>query len=142
HNIAQEENRSGRVTPQTQRLFELAVSSGSLALVIKQYLNGAKLNHPNRLGDSPIITAIKLDRSEVFLWVIQQKVNLKLLNKSGNSPLHVAAAHGQLKAVMAMARQLKNLDLLNSDGKTALTAAVITRQQDVAQWLLNKGATL
>jgi len=140
--IAREEDRSSRVKPQTQRLFELAVSSGSLALVIKQYLNGAKLNHLNRLGDSPIITAIKLNRTEVLLWLIQQKVNLKLLNKSGNSPLHIASAHGQLKAVMTMAKQLKNLDLLNSKGQTALTAAVVAKQQDVAQWLLNKGANL
>ncbi len=140
--ITREADRSGRVKPQTQRLFALAVSGGNLSFVIKQYLNGAKLNHPNDAGDTPIITAIKLDRSEVLLWLIQQKVNLTIPDKSGNTALHVAATHGQLKSIIAMSKQLKNIDLVNASGRTPLITAVIAKQKGVAQWLLNKGANM
>jgi len=140
--IRAQEDLSGRVKPQTQRLFELAVSGGNLSSAIKQFLNGAKLNHKNSTGDTPIITAIKLGRAKILLWLIQQKVNLKLKDKLGNSPIHVASMHGELKAIIAMSKQMKNLDSLNTKGQTPLIIAVIAKQQGAAQWLLNKGANL
>ncbi|MDQ7050799.1 MAG: ankyrin repeat domain-containing protein [Enterobacterales bacterium] len=133
---------TNRAKPQTQRLFELALSSGNLSLVIQQYLNGANLNYPNSLGNPPLITAMLKKRQDVANWLIKQKIDLKKTDAKGNSSLHIAAKLGQTRNAIDIAKQMKNLDQLNNEKQTALIIAVIKKQTAIAQWLANHGSQL
>ncbi len=131
-----------RAKPQTQRLFELALSSGNLSLVIQQYLNGANLNFPNAKGNPPLITAMLKNRQNVANWLIKQKIDLTKTDAKGNTPLHIASRLGQTRNAIDIAKQMKNLDRLNYQKQSALIVAVINKQAAIAQWLANHGSQL
>lgn len=138
--IVSSEANANRIKPQTQRLFELAISSGNLSLAVKQYNNGANLNYHNEKGDPPIITAIRLQRSEIAYWLINQKVDLNKRDRDGNVALHIAAKLGQVKTAVFLAKQLDNIEAINKDKQTPLIVAIKFRRQVMAQWFINQGA--
>lgn len=131
---------SNRIKPQTQRRFELAITSGSLSLVIEQYLNGANLNHPNEKGELPLMTAMSLNRNDIAQWLIKQPINLNKKDNKGNTVLHIAAKLGQTQNTVALAKRIKNIDVTNDNLRTPLILAVKFKQLATAQWLINQGA--
>jgi len=138
--IDAKEQSVDQIKPQTQRLFELAISSGSLSLAIKQSIKGANLNHPNRDGNTPLMTAMLFNRDNISDWLIKQKVDLKRKDPQGNTAFHIAAKLGKIKNIIMINKQIKAIDLINNDQQTALMLAIKNRQQATAQWLLNHGA--
>jgi len=138
--IEESSSKNKRIKPQTQRLFELAITSGNLSLVIKQYLKGANLNALDDQGDTPLIKAMKLGRKDVVQWLLKQQVDLTQKNRLGNTALHIAAKLGAIEYMIAMKKQLKQIDFKNTQKKTPLIIAIINKQQAMAQWLINNGA--
>lgn len=132
--------RESRIKPQTQRLFELAVASGNLSLVIEKYLNGANLNHPNRDGNPPLHASINFGRQRITQWLALQNIDLNSRDTQGNSPLHLTAKLGQFENTVLLVKQQKNLNTTNKKHQTPLMLAIISGHQQLAQWLINKGA--
>ena len=128
------------IKPQTQRLFNLAISSGKLSLVIKQYLNGAKLNQINSRGNTPLIQAISLDREDIVRWLIKRNVDVKQTNLNGDAAPHIAAKLGKVNYLILMNNKNVNLDLENALYQTPLMLAIINGHVDTAQWLVNNGS--
>lgn len=133
---------NSRAKPQTQRLFELAITSGNLSLVIKQYLNGANLNYPNSEGNPPIITAISLGRKNISHWLIKQKIDFNKQDDNGNNSFHIAAKYGQIENIVLLASHFGNIDTTNKTGQSPLILAIKNKHLSTAQWLINQGAKL
>ncbi len=126
--------------PQTQALFELALNSGELQLVIKQYLRGANLNRKNVQGDAPIATAIKYQYSDIVRWLLKQPINLNSRDILKNTPLHLLAKSGDLALIIELSKKISTLDSINRNGDTAIITSLLNDHQQIAQWLLDSGA--
>ena len=138
--LERDAENSNRIKPQTQRRFELAITSGSLSLVIDQYLKGANLNYPNEKGEPPLMMAMNLNRKKISKWMIKQPINFSKKDSNGNTALHIAAKLGQTQNVVAISKQIKNIDVINNNQQTPLILAVKFKHQATAQWLINQGS--
>ena len=133
-------SRNTGLRPQTQALFEIAIASGDLELVIKQFLKGANLDQINRKGNPPIITSLQSKGDDIFLWLMNQKILFEQTDRSKNSALHILAKFGKLELIVKLNKHLSSLDTINNQGQTALHIALINRNLNVVQWLLNHDA--
>ena len=132
--------RSDKIKPQTQRLFNLALSSGNLSLMIKQYLSGANINHLNEHGNTPLIQSIILDRKDIVRWLLKRDVDITQGDRLGNSALHIAAKLGKTEYLILMKNKSLQVDLINNLNQTPLILAVMYEQPSTAQWLINNGS--
>ncbi|PHS17148.1 MAG: hypothetical protein COA86_10865 [Kangiella sp.] len=126
--------------PQTQALFELALSSGELQLVIKQFLRGANLNRKNIYGDAPIATAIKHKNNDIVRWLLKQTINLNSRDRLKNTPLHLLSKSGNLALIIELSKKTTSLDSVNRNGDTPIITSLLNGHYRIAQWLLDNGA--
>jgi len=133
-------SQNSQLLPQTQALFEIAITSGDLKLVIKQFIKGANLNKINRKGTPPIISSLKSKDDDIFLWLMNQEMVFEQTDRNKNSALHILSKLGKLRLIVKLNKHLSSLDAINNQGQTALHIALINRKLNVVQWLLNHNA--
>lgn len=104
---------------------------------------GAKINHKNKYGDTPLLAAAQTDSAEIARVLLTYGADLGLKNRQGYTPLLMAASENRPAAlavvVPEMARQRKKLDVL-SGGYSALHWACINNAPASVAVLLKHGA--
>ena len=104
---------------------------------------GAKINHKNKYGDTPLLAAAQTDSADIAKVLLEYRADLTLKNRQGYTPLLMAASENRPGAVAAIvpemfARRL-SLDAL-SGGYSALHWACINNAPKMVQVLLKHKA--
>lgn len=78
---------------------------------------GAKVNHKNKYGDTPLLAAAQTDSAEIGKVLLEFGADLSLKNRQGYTPLLMAASENRPAAlaiiVPEMAAQRRSLDALS-----------------------------
>lgn len=115
-------------------MFKGAVKCVRVFLLSKQ-LN---VNQADMHGDTPIMVASSLDHSD---WVGALITKGAAVNRPGQwSALHYAAASGSLKAVKILLDAGADINAKSANGTTPLMMAARENKEEVARFLLSKGA--
>lgn len=102
--------------------MELAVSTGSLALVSLLHQHGAAFVSHNEKR-SCLGLAIELQHSEIAQYIIRSGCDINRTYKQGNTPLHYAARSGDLSEVQYLVKHDAIVDAVNDSGDTPLMLA-------------------
>lgn len=104
-------------------------------LLLSKSLN---VNQADMHGDTPIMVASALDNSG---WVASLISEGAVINRPGQwSALHYAAASGSLKAVKMLLEAGADINAKSGNGTTPLMMAARENKEEVARFLLAKGA--
>ncbi|KAJ8598112.1 hypothetical protein CTAYLR_009507 [Chrysophaeum taylorii] len=106
---------------------------------------GAKVNHKNKYGDSPLLAAAQTDAAEIAKILLEFKADLAVKNRQGYAPLLMAASENRaavaavIVPAMAASHKKQALDAL-SGGYAALHWACINNSPKLVQTLLKHKA--
>lgn len=131
-----------QVATSTLIAFRESIESKSVLKVKNFLLNnpGIDLNRYLDNGDTPLIIAIKNNATEVRNFLIDKGANLEKSNMSKETPLIIAVLNEDLNSVRVLLDKKISLEDKDSEERTALQHAILLEQEDIALWLLKKGA--
>ena len=117
---------------------------GSLDIKIIKYLlvNGAKVNHRNQFGRTPLHRAADEDRQEVVRLLIDHGAEVNARDCRGSTPLIAAAEFAGLSVLELLVESGADVPSGNHYGRSALHNAAKREDTIVAEYLISQGAKL
>uniref|UniRef100_A0A3B4Y6H0 Ankyrin repeat and FYVE domain containing 1 n=1 Tax=Seriola lalandi dorsalis TaxID=1841481 RepID=A0A3B4Y6H0_SERLL len=132
-------------------LMQRAARAGNEAAALFLATHGAKVNHVNKWGESPLHTACRCGLASLTAELLQQGANPNLqtqkalpddtLGVAMQTPLHMAIAHNHPDVVSVILEQ-KDFSLKDSMDQTVLGLALWTGMHIIAAQLLGSGASI
>uniref|UniRef100_A0AAZ3QEH4 Ankyrin repeat and FYVE domain containing 1 n=1 Tax=Oncorhynchus tshawytscha TaxID=74940 RepID=A0AAZ3QEH4_ONCTS len=149
----------------TNCLLQRAAGAGNEAAALFLATHGAKVNHANKWGETPLHTACRCGLADLTAELLQQGANPNLQTQKAlpdeaqgvslQSPLHMAIVHNHPDVVSVILEQKANalhatnnlqiipdFSLLDSMDQTALGLALWTGMHTIAAQLLGSGASI
>ncbi|XP_040039032.2 rabankyrin-5 [Gasterosteus aculeatus] len=146
-------------------LMQRAARAGNEAAALFLATHGAKVNHVNKLGESPLHTACRSGLANLTAELLQQGANPNLQTQkplpddtvgvATQTPLHMAIAHNHPDVVSVILEQKANalhatnnfqiipdFSLKDSMDQTVLGLALWTGMHNIAAQLLGSGASI
>uniref|UniRef100_A0A674AQG9 Ankyrin repeat and FYVE domain containing 1 n=1 Tax=Salmo trutta TaxID=8032 RepID=A0A674AQG9_SALTR len=146
-------------------LLQRAAGAGSEAAALFLATHGAKVNHANKWGETPLHTACRCGLAGLTAELLQQGANPNLQTQKAlpdeaqgvslQSPLHMAIVHNHPDVVSVILEQKANalhatnnlqiipdFSLLDSMDQTVLGLALWTGMHTIAAQLLGSGASI
>uniref|UniRef100_A0A3Q3Q182 Ankyrin repeat and FYVE domain containing 1 n=1 Tax=Monopterus albus TaxID=43700 RepID=A0A3Q3Q182_MONAL len=146
-------------------LMQRAARAGNEAAALFLATHGAKVNHVNKLGETPLHTACHFGLASLTAELLQQGANPNLQTQKGlpddplgvamQTPLHMAIAHNHPDVVSVILEQKANalhatnnlqiipdFSLKDSMDQTVLGLALWTGMHIIAAQLLGSGASI
>uniref|UniRef100_A0A8K9XDT7 Ankyrin repeat and FYVE domain containing 1 n=1 Tax=Oncorhynchus mykiss TaxID=8022 RepID=A0A8K9XDT7_ONCMY len=149
----------------TNCLLQRAAGAGNEAAALFLATHGAKVNHANKWGETPLHTACRCGLADLTAELLHQGANPNLQTQKAlpdeaqgvslQSPLHMAIVHNHPDVVSVILEQKANalhatnnlqiipdFSLLDSMDQTALGLALWTGMHTIAAQLLGSGASI
>lgn len=102
---------------------------------------GVDINQPDCYGNAPLHQAVECEYNEIANYLIDQGVDVNLRNTSGETPLIIAC---QGITNLPIAKRLVEADakvnVVDESGSTALYSACVMEDEELVNYLLEKGA--
>lgn len=110
---------------------------------IKKYVdNGANVNVCDALGDTPVVNAVKNDRSEIVEFLLLNGAEVDFIDKEGNTPLMYAVVRNQIDIVRLLIAHKTNVNYISKQESTPLVVAINNNYKEIAQLLIKNGALI
>jgi ankyrin repeat protein len=134
-------NFKNTVASDTPLIF--AIYKDQLEIVKLLIENGADFTSSNKDGNTPLHSAITLNRSrEIIDFLIQKNMEIAPENASDGIPLHWAVNAGDLKVVKLLYEREEPLNIKDGNGNTPLHNAIKKKFTNIALFLIQNGAEL
>ncbi|MBA7674617.1 hypothetical protein ES703_82837 [subsurface metagenome] len=117
-----------------------AVVDGDIDQVQQLISEGADINSRNRMGWSPLRTAIQNRRQAVVELLIAKGADVNAKDNSGQTALLVAVNTGQKDTVELLITKGADVNIMGSRGDNALSLAKKRRHTEIVELLLKHGA--
>jgi hypothetical protein len=117
-----------------------AVVEGDIDQVQLLISEGADINSRNRMGWTPLHTAIRNHRQAVTEFLIAKGADVNAKDNSGWTPLHNAVNTGQIDAVELLITKGADVNIMGGRGDNALSLAKKRRYTEIVDLLLEHGA--
>ena len=130
--------RAGQET--TARSLHQAVVEGDIDQVNLLISKGADVNMKNRMGWSPLHTAIQNRRQAIVEPLIAKGANVNAKDNRGQTPLHVAVNLGQKEVVELLIAKGADVNVMGSRGDNALSLAQRRGNKEIIDLLVKHGA--
>lgn len=119
-----------------------AVERGQVDMVEALLAARAKIDSLNGDGETSLHIAVRLGNHRIMQVLLAAGADTEIANQRGNKPLHLAAAeNGRADMVKALLAGRANTESLNRDADTSLHIAVSLGHNQIAQLLLEAGAS-
>jgi ankyrin repeat protein len=96
----------------------------------------------NGNGETPLIYAVMMEKSRLVQWLLDHGANMYAKNIFGDTAFHLAAKKGYPKIVKLFCDHSIDLDIVGDEENTALNYAVTFCHDEVAEYLIEQGASL
>ncbi len=116
----------------------LAVSCNHKEMILPLLEEGASLDFPNRLGQSPLQVAAYIGNIEIATLLIERNADVNLPNFNKRRALHFAAERGNASMVQLLLEKGALVNLPGDKGITALHLAAIQSPCEALQALLKQ----
>ena len=130
--------RAGQET--TTRSLHQAVVNGDVDQVKLLISKGADVNSRNRMGWSPLHTAIQRRRQAIVELLTTKGADVNAKDNRGQTPLHVAVNLGQKEVVELLIAKGADVNVMGSRGDNALSLAQKRQNTEIVDLLLKHGA--
>jgi len=130
--------RAGQET--ATRSLHQAVVDGDIDQVNLLISKGADVNMQNRMGWTPLHTAVQNRRQAIVELLTTKGADVNAKDKRGQTPLHVAVNLGQKEVVELLIAKGADVNVMGSGGDNALSLAKKRRQTEIVDLLLKHGA--
>ena len=124
-----------------QNMFALFARSTNVEHVRRQLERGAKINQPNELGYTAIITAADYNRLEVVKCLIDSGADVNQPTPTGYTALIAASYKGNVEMAQLLLRNGAHVDQ-GYGGETPLVLAVRNRKLAMVEILVDGGASV
>uniref|UniRef100_A0A1Y1NIQ2 Uncharacterized protein n=1 Tax=Photinus pyralis TaxID=7054 RepID=A0A1Y1NIQ2_PHOPY len=118
-----------------------AAKRGYNGIVTLLVNNGAKKEIPNKHGETPFLSSIGNDHSDVTETLLSKGVNVHVVPNYGMPCIHQVAYLGNVKIFKMLVDKFA-VDFKDTMGKTTLMHAAINGHNDLISILLEKGASI
>ncbi len=115
-----------------------AVAMGDTNQVQALLSQGADINQKNRMGWTPLHTAIQKQNKELAEIILAKNPDLNLTDKRGQTPLHMAVNSGQKEMVQLLIAKGANVNAMTGSDN-ALTLARKRRYTEIADIITQNG---
>ena len=118
--------------------LDKAIEDNNAAMVNLALKSGAKANSVDDDGETPLLRAVRKDKSKALKSLLKHKADLNVVDSHGYGALHVAAAMGASRSLQVlMTAGLSPFEHSDVDGLAPLHRAVLSGSTDTAKVLLN-----
>ncbi len=100
------------------------------------------VNTPNRLGQTPLHTAISYHNHEAAALLIHKGANVNVQDKDGNSPLHMAAKFNRVKTPKLLIQKEADVNAQDNNRNSPLHLAAKFNSMQTAKLLIQKEANM
>jgi ankyrin repeat protein len=104
--------------------------------------SGASVDHPNKLGVTPLLDACKVGSLEIVQLLQEWKANLSARTSNGITALYAAVKANHLPVVRWLLEQGVFVDEASNTGQTPFLVACYLGQLEIVQLLRQSGANL
>jgi ankyrin repeat protein len=101
---------------------------------------GANVNKSDKMGNTPLHIATKMDAFEIIKFLIENGAEVNISNKKGNTPLHNASKKKNIKIVRFLVDNGAEIDARNDENNTPLILATKRNNVEVVKFLVQRGA--
>ncbi len=122
----------------TPLLYAVGCRRDSLVKMLLE--RGAAVNVRDTNGLTPILMAARVNNDEYVDALFKKNVDPNVVTNNGDTPQHWAAIHGNLSMMKLLVNNKTNLNQKNERGSTPLEIALRLEYQDIAEFLVEKGA--
>ena len=125
-------------TAAANKELDKAIEDNNAAMVNLALKSGAKANSVDDDGETPLLRAVRKDKSKALKSLLKHKADLQVVDKAGYNALHIAAAVGASRSLQVlMTAGLSPFEHSEVDGLAPLHRAVLSGSTDTAKVLLN-----
>ncbi len=124
----------------TNEQLMLACQAGKTDIVKLLLKHGARVNHQNKNGQTPLIIAVQNGHKEIAQMLIEANADLNLATTEQVTALHWASSKGFAEIAELLLAHGAEVNSLTTDGWTALMLACQRGHLEVAQALLDAHA--
>lgn len=135
-------NRDARALYQ-RTLLQAAAGSNHPEIIRYLVAEGADVNTPDAMGDTPMHEAAYYGNTEAIDCLFKLKAGLEKRNNEGQTPLHRASMYDRNNPTCACLMQLgANIHARDNDGKMAVHYAAENKNSIFLGYLYHRGANL
>ncbi|XP_069675895.1 uncharacterized protein [Periplaneta americana] len=122
----------------------IAAERGHVDIVKLLIDKGADINARNKLGESPLFTALKVRYGDgnIERLLIERGANVNVRTNDGITPIMAAVESGLLNAVWMLIEKNADVNVRNKLGETPIMMALKHDNEDILKLLLGKGADI
>jgi ankyrin repeat protein len=117
-----------------------ASKEGRLEDVRQLVKDGARVNHKNRVGWTPLFCAIWNGHRAVARFLMDSGADVNIQGNDGRTPLDAAVSHGQLEIAHSLVNRGANVHVEGRYGRTPLDTAISHGHAELVRFLVEKGA--
>jgi ankyrin repeat protein len=118
-------------------LFLLLYIPGDLGMIGVLYKHGAKLNHCDDFGMTPLCVACIRNCSTVAKFLIKCKSNVNIPDAKMNLPIHYTARNGNYDLTKLLIDNGSEIDIMNKYSESPLHMAVRNDRLEIIRELVN-----
>ena len=104
--------------------------------------NGAEIDAKNKLGQTPLQTAVLANNIGFIRSIISAGANIEHEDSAGNTAIHLAVIENFIEIVEFLARNNANINIANNSGDLPIHSASLTASADMIGILVRFGADL
>ena len=104
--------------------------------------NGAYIDAKNKLGQTPLQTAVLANNIEFIRSIISAGANIENQTTDGNTAIHLAVIENFAQVVEFLARNNANINIANISGDLPIHSASLTASANIIDILVRFGADL
>ncbi len=116
-----------------------AAEGGHIAALAALHLVGGALD-PDPVGESPLMRAVRFDKHEALLWLIESGAQVNTRNHMLDTPLSLAVAKRNVAGAARLLDAGAAADAVGKDGYTPLMLAAEAGEQELVRLLLQARA--
>ena len=120
-------------------ILHVAVSSGRANLCLLLIAYGAKVDEINGIGETPLVTAILANNSDMVRYLLESEANPNCA-ECPFGILRVAVSSGRANLCLLLIAYGAKVDEINGIGETPLVTAILANNSDMVRYLLESGA--
>ena len=114
-------------TAAANKELDKAIEDNNAAMVNLALKSGAKANSVDADGETPLLRAVRKDKSKALKSLLKHKADLNVVDSHGYGALHVAAAMGASRSLQVlMTAGLSPFEHSDVDGLAPLHRAVLS----------------
>lgn len=117
-----------------------AVISGDAGEVKSMLSSGADINQKNRMGGTPLQTAIMNRQKDIAMLLIASGADVNVRDNSGQTPLSEAVKIGDKEIIEQLIAKKVDVNVLTRGGENALSLAKKSGNTEIVDLLVKNGA--